>query len=276
MKNLRLKKLAETHQMNFLTTWKIFSLFIFAFLLPGFKAIAQPELPVITVRFNNPQYDCPTQTYCVDVEFISDTPGLQLFGMNVRFFYDDNILEYLSMGDFQEGYGSQEPPEIITGPAGSGAQFGIAGPMEWFNGSVQDTSTTSTTYLSTTEWTKLFNICFHVDDPNSLSIRNFCPTILWDLQVDPEMGGFVPGDDGVVMTVADLSGQQDSSPTTENVVQFNWQYDITGNLIGYPVSIICISTICGYIIPLSNWSLVLAIGLMLAASVFIYRRRISG
>jgi hypothetical protein len=254
---------------------KIYLPMLLILLLYGFQVMAQPSLPVVTVRFNNPQYDCPTQTYCVDVEFISDTPGLQLFGMNVRFFYDDNILEYLSMGDFQEGYGSQEPPEIVPGPAGSGTQFGIAGPMEWFNGSVQDTSTAYTTYLSTTEWTKLFNICFHVDDPNSLSIRNFCPTILWDLQADPEMGGFIPGDDGVVMTVADLSGQQDSSPTTENVVQFNWQYDITGNLIGYPVSIICISTICGYIIPLSNWSLVLAIGLMLVTSLFMFRRRMN-
>ena len=31
--------------------------------------------PVVTARFANPVYDCTTQTYCVDVEFQSDTPG---------------------------------------------------------------------------------------------------------------------------------------------------------------------------------------------------------
>jgi hypothetical protein len=253
---------------------KIYFPMLLILVLSGFQVMAQPSLPVVTVRFNNPQYDCPTQTYCLDVEFISDTPDQQLFGMNIRFFYDDNILEYQSMGDFQEGYGSPELPQIVTGLAGSGGLFGVAGPMEWFNGSVQLISP-SAIYLSTTAWTKLFNICFHVDDPNSIRIPNFCPTIIWDLQANTEMGGFIPGDDGVVITVVDPTFQQDSSPTTENVWQFNWEYDATGNSNGYPVSEICTSTICGYIIPLSNWSLFLAIGLMLVASVFIYSRRMN-
>ena len=42
----------------------------------------------MTVRLANPEYDCVAQTYCVDVEFQSNTADQQLFGMNVRFFYD--------------------------------------------------------------------------------------------------------------------------------------------------------------------------------------------
>lgn len=273
MKRLLLKKIAESKRLNFLSSWKIFIPLLFILVFSGFQIKAQPAIPVVTVRFANPQYNCPTHTYCLDVEFISDTPDQQLFGMNVRFFYDDNVLEYLSMGDFQEGYASVAPPEVVTGPAGSGAAFGIPGPLEWINGSVLLQST-STIYLSTTEWTKLFKVCFHVDDPNSLNIQNFCPPAIWDLQLNPANGGYLPADDGVVMTV--VTTFPNSSPTTENVVQFNWQYDLIGNLYGYPVSIICVSTKCGYVIPLSNWSLFLAIGLMLIASVFIYRRRISG
>jgi hypothetical protein len=244
-------------------------------LLSGFQAVSQPALPVVAVRFANPHFDCPTKNYCVDVEFLANTPGQQLFGMNVRFFYDDNVLEYLSMGDFEVGYGSPVPPQIVTGPAGSGDAFGIAGPLEWFNGTVQLLSP-SPVYISTTQWTKLFNVCFHVDDPHSLDIENFCPTIVWDLQENPPElgGGFLPGDDGVVMTVV-APFPLESAPTTENVVQFNWQYDPSGNLIGFPVSEVCVSTTCGYIIPLSNWSLVLGIGLMLVASVFFYRRRLN-
>ena len=243
-------------------------------LLPGLQSFAQPALPVVTVRFANPHYDCPSQTYCLDVEFLSDTEGHKLFGMNVRFFYDDNILEFLSLGDFAPGYNDPVAPEILTGPPGSGSSFGIAGPLEWFNGSVQMVSPTPV-FLSTTEWTKLFSVCFHVDDPDSKNIDEFCPTIIWDLQVNPGSGGYLPGDDGVVMTVVDLSGINDSSPTTEQVVQFNWEYDLSGNSIGYPVSEICVSTTCGTVIPLSDWSLFLAIGLMLIVSVFIYSRRIN-
>ncbi len=255
---------------------KIYLPVLFILVLSGFQVAAQPALPVVTVRFANPVYDCPTQTYCLDVEFISDTPGQKLFGMNVRFFYDGNILEYLSIGDFQDGYNVLEPPVVEQQAPGSGSFFGLSGPLEWFNGQVQVFGP-ATISLSTTTWTKLFHICFRVKDPVALEgVDNFCPPIIWDLQEDFLSGGYLQGDDGVVMTVVDQTGQQDSSPTTENVVQFNWEYNFNGNSVGQPVSTICVSTNCGHKIPLSNWSLFLGIGLMTVVTLFIYRRRISG
>lgn len=274
MKRLLMKKMVECYPLDFLKSWKIFPLLLLFLLLSGSQAVAQ--LPLVTVRFFNPQYDCPSQTYCVDVEFISDSRQ-QLFGMNVRFFYDDDVLEYQSLGDFAVGYGSPIPPTIQTGPAGSGNAFGIAGPLEWFNGDVKLVSP-SPIYLSST-WTKLFNVCFHVDDPDAISIDNFCPTIVWDLEENPASGGYLSGDNGVVITVVNPSPQQEAIPAIEHVVQFNWTYNYDGNPdppYGFPVPEVCIPTTCGYVIPLSNWALVLAIGLMLVASVFIYRRRISG
>jgi hypothetical protein len=268
MKKLLLKKMVNHCKLNLPTSRIMLPLLLIILALSGFQAAAQQ--PVLTVRFANPQYDCPTQTYCLDVEFISDTPGQQLFGINLRFFYDDNILEFLHLGDFAQGYDSLGPPEILTGNIGDGG-FGFAGPPEWFNSDVKLVSP-SPIYLSAS-WTKLFNVCFHVDDPAAIGIDSFCPSIVWDLQENPALGGYFEGDDGVVMTVV---GFPQSVPTTENVVQFNWVYEAIGNSVGHPVSIICISTICGYIIPLSNWALFLAIGLMIIATVFIYRRRISG
>jgi len=61
------------------------------------------QTPVITVRFANPQNDCATQEYCLDVEFKSNTTDQELFGMNVRFFYDDDVLELVDFRDFQGG-----------------------------------------------------------------------------------------------------------------------------------------------------------------------------
>jgi hypothetical protein len=248
----------------------IFHMLLVFLIFSGLLAHAQNK-PEVYVRFDNPQYECPTQTYCLDVQFMSDTPNQKLFGMNVRFYYDDDILEYIGTGDFAQGYSMPVDPEITAG--NGGVFFGFAGPPEWVNGQVQLTSTTPVV-LPTDGWVKLFRICFHVDDPNSLSIQNFCPSIVWDLQEDPPEigGGFQPGDDGVVITLASQTPGQ-SIASTENVVQFNWEYGGNPGGYGHPVSIICISTICGYIIPVSNWSLFLAFGLMLFTSLFIWRRR---
>jgi hypothetical protein len=256
--------------------------FLFSLLILGSAAFqayaaAPPVRPVVSVRFANPQYDCPTQTYCLDVEFLADRPGQRLFGMNVRFFYDDDILEFLAMGDFAFGYESPDTAEIKLTDPGSEAFFGIAGPMEWVNANLYRNDT-AVVYLSTTTWTKLFNVCFHVDDPNSINIKYFCPSIIWDLQQNPPEigGGYWPGDDGVVITLVNPANYQNSIPSTENVIHYNWTYDNSGNLIGYPIQEDCTSTTCGYIIPLADWSLFLAIGLMIVATLFIYRRRISG
>jgi len=263
---------------------KIFlPLFFSLVLLSGLQVTAQPpDLPMVAVRFFNPVFDCPTQNYCVEVQFMTDTPGQELFGMNVRFFYDDNVLEFLYMDDFQGGYHAVGDPIIETFGAGSGAIFGLNGsPMEFINGVVELTplDPPAPIYL-TGEWTTLFNICFHVDDPAALNINNFCPVIIWDLEENPPelWPGYLDGDDGVVMSVVDITGQNDSSPTTENVVHLNWQYDGTPEELpaGNYVPVICISTKCGTPLPLSNWSLFLAIGLMLVTTLFIWRRRISG
>lgn len=275
MKRLLLKKLVKSHQSNFLSSQNFLISLMLLLILSGFIANAQPQIPVVSVRFANPTYDCPTEIYCVDVEFKSDIEGQQVYGMNVRFFYDDAILEFLAMGDFMTGYDSPDQPQILTGLSGSGAPYGITGPLEWVNGTLQLVSFDTAVYLSDTGWTKLFNVCFHVDDPNSIGIQNFCATIIWDLQENPLLGGYLPGDDGVVITVVDPTYQQDSSPTTENVIQFNWQYGGAGGGFGFPVSLICRKTTCGYIIPVANWSLFLAIAMMLIASVWIYKRRIS-
>jgi len=65
--------------------------------------------PNLTVRFSNPQFNCATAEYCLDVEFQSDQAGYELFGMNVRLFYDDVILELVDFRGFLGGYGPIAP-----------------------------------------------------------------------------------------------------------------------------------------------------------------------
>jgi uncharacterized repeat protein (TIGR01451 family) len=99
--------------------------------------------------------------------------------------------------------------------------------------------------ISTSGWTKLFQMCFSIDDPGT-DPENFCPSVVWDLEQDPSLGGFLIGDDGVVITVVNPDPNQDSAPADENVVQFNWQYTGTGQNppYGLPVQTICTSLNC--------------------------------
>lgn len=211
-------------------------------LLSGFSVKAVD--PIVTVRFANPEYVCSTQTYSLDVEFQCNTASKQIFGMNVRFFYPDNVLEFISFGEFIAGYGavSPNPPIISTGNSSSGMSlFGFTGSQEYVNGAIQKISTSSV-YLSTTGWTKVFNVSFHVDDPNAFNIDAFCPPAIWDLN-EAASGGINPSG-GIIITVVNGSG---SANATEHCVQFNWQYDgIPGLPHGFPVSTSCINTICAY------------------------------
>lgn len=180
--------------------------------------------PTITVQFDNPQFDCDTQQYCVDVEFKSDTLDQKVFGMNVRFFYDDSILELIGFSDFQGGYSATapDPPAIITSESGGPALFDFAGPAEFINGGMGLTNMSAPDIvLDTQNFTKLFRICFTVEDAYSLD--SFAPSLVWDLQRNPEDGGFLSGDEGVVITVVDSNNE--SAPTNERVIQFNWDYD---------------------------------------------------
>jgi len=234
---------------------------------------ASAQLPTVSVRFNNPRYECETNRYIVDVELKSDVPGQQLFGMNVRLFYDDNVLEYAAMSEFIAGYSLMGPPEIQNGEPGSGVPFGLAGPAEWVNGSIQ--LITPSTFVLTGDFQKLFRICFFVEDPNAINIDSFCPSLIWDLEADPLMGGYLPGDDGVVITLVDPVPLKDSSPANTSVDQHNWEYLAGGPAFGQPIEEKCIPTFCGTVIPISNWALFLAIGLMIVTTLFIWRRRMT-
>lgn len=209
--------------------------------------LASPAVvdPNITVRLANPTFNCTTQEYCVDVQFQSDIANKELFGMNVRFFYDDVVLELINFRDYQGGYGpvAPNPPTITYSATGGPALFNFGGGSDYVNGAIQKTNASAPPiYISTTSWTKLYQICFSVDDPNA-NVNNFCPAIVWDLEADPANGGFPPGSAGVVMTVVNGSN---SAPAFEHVEQYNWEYSGNGTPpYGMPVPITCSSIDCG-------------------------------
>ncbi len=182
----------------------------------------------------------------MDVEFQSSLPDQEIFGVNVRFFYDDDVLELIDFRDFQGEYepAAPDPPIIITSEDAGPALFNFDGPAEFINGAIQLSGNGPPIIVSTDGWTKLFQMCFTVENLE-MNLDTFCPSIVWDLEQDPANGGFLAGDDGVVITVVDPDPNNESLPCDENVVQFNWEYIGNGEPpFGQPADITCTNANC--------------------------------
>ena len=207
-------------------------------LMPS-AAMVDPEL---TVRCANPQFNCSTDIYCLDVEFQSDVANKELFGMNVRFLYDDGVLEFHNLSGFLGGYGPIAPNPPTINPITNGAPWNFSAGADYVNGAVQKVNGNAPPiYISTTGWTKLFQVCFTIDLAENED--SFCPPVVWDLEQNPANGGYPPGSAGVVMTVVNGSG---SSNAIEAVDHFNWQYVGSGGQpYGEPFNEVCSSVDCG-------------------------------
>src|SRR6188768_453466 len=87
--------------------------FMLICMITGSSVLAQA--PTVTTRFANQHYDCVNDVNCVDVEFQTDQDSVEIFGMNVRFFYDDEVLELVDFSDFQGGYDIVAPiPPLVS------------------------------------------------------------------------------------------------------------------------------------------------------------------
>jgi hypothetical protein len=220
-------------------TVKISLPLFFFMLISGFRAKATDT--IVTVKYDNPKYVCSTQTYTLEVKFQCNVSGFQLNGMNVRFIYAEDVLEFTSFSNFASSYRKYGTPTVYTSPDTSGmARFGLPGSYEFINATVQKYTSTNV-WLPTSGWVRLFNINFHVDDPNVVNDPDFCPSAIWDLKENPAEGGMhSPG--GIVINLVMTYGGTMYS-CTENVIQFNWQYDtIPGEPFGFPVNTTCIPT----------------------------------
>jgi len=186
------------------------------------------SLPQIEARFANPSYNKETRTYYLDVELHSKTSAEQLFGMNLRFFYDASLLEFQRMDQFHQGYGILgNAPKPTVGTEQSGIQlFGFTNATAYINGGVQLLDDRFPLQITTDSWVKAFRVCFKVP-AITLNKESFCPSVIWDVEAAKGQGGFLPGSAGLVITVVEKnrSTRFATAPTEVSAIQFNWVYD---------------------------------------------------
>lgn len=201
-------------------------------------------VPQIDIQFANPSYDRVTRTYAVDVELKSMTEPEMLFGMNLRFFYDAARFQYKGIDQFHAGYGFLgEAPKAIVGAQSSGtALFDFENAAGYINGTVILVNESNPLHIMTNAWTKVFRVTFKVP-VMTYDKASFCPSIIWDKEIDPANGGFLPGSEGVLISVIerDRASRIESIVATTKGSPFNWEYHAGGGApYGKKVSTNCV------------------------------------
>lgn len=183
------------------------------------------ELASVSVRLNNPQFEAASRTLSLDVELQSETSNEQLFGINVRFFYDAEKLDFQFIDNLAEGYQILgDLPVAKVGNASSGmALFNLERTAAFVNGAVQLMAPVTAVTMQPGSWTKYFRLNFRVPAHWVQSEEGFYPSIILDCK-GPSLGGFLPGDGGVVVTLCeqDPSTVVESKPSLVEVSHFNW------------------------------------------------------
>lgn len=213
-------------------------------LLASSGVIWGQSLSKLTTRFANPQFDEKAGIYSLDVEMRSDRANEQVFGMNVRFFYDETQLSFLDFDQFQEGYKLLgEKPKSFVGNRESGASmFGFDAAAAYINGAIQLQQPKTSFSMSPERWSKFFRVNFKVKE-GFQGLKSFCPCVIWDIKADATRQGFFEGSNGVVVTVVEKNTQtaQESAPSLVAGEAFNWNYNRWGTMpYGNPLAKSCL------------------------------------
>lgn len=187
------------------------------------------DIPTVKARFAHPEFAADQGIYTVDVQLQADRPEQSLFGFNVRFFYDAEVMEFQEMSDFAPGYGRLgRTPRNHVGNPDSGTQlFNMPGAAAYINTAVQLFGEEDEAIdLQQEGWTTVFRLRFKVHDHVNKD-ADFCPSMIWDL-MNPERsrGGILPNEDGIVFTVLEKNPatSQESAPSYSAAETFNWKY----------------------------------------------------
>lgn len=173
--------------------------------------------PTVQVRFADPVL--VDGKYILKAQFKGGV-DLRLFFINVRFFQDAaTYTNATRLINLKPGYGLKTPnPAFIqTGSAASKIICGFTGASTYFNGAIQLTDQTQPA-IFLNDWETLFEVEL---TPKNISVE--CPYPVWEKMLDPNLGGFLGGSDGVVITVLEPNATI-SSPCIEKSEQLNWTY----------------------------------------------------
>lgn len=225
--------------------WSVKAFFTICTLIISSSLVSGQTMPQINARFSNPHFDDNTRMYFLDVELNSQATKEFLFGMNVRFFYDATMLEFQDFDQFSAGYGTLGvSPRSMAATGQAGVQmFNLKESTVFVNGAIQLTDENNPLQIVPEKWVKVFRVAFKVPLIYSGN-KDFCPSVIWDAKGNIGKGGFLMGDDGLVITVLedDPNTPETSAPSHVNGIFFNWEQNpADGMPYGKPIPSNCVT-----------------------------------
>lgn len=195
-------------------------------ILGAFQASAQPILDNVAVRFASPQFSAEEQMYSVDIEMRSAEPGQELFGINLRFFYDASDIDFEGISSLNPSYGVMGPtPSAHRGNEESGqVLFNFPGPAGFVNTAIQLMNESQPLAISTNGWTKLATLNFSFVETFEPS-EKLCPSLIWDQKTAAVKESYLAGSGGVIITLVEHqpSTRETTKPSTVLTEPFNWE-----------------------------------------------------
>ncbi|HKK79544.1 MAG TPA: hypothetical protein VJ933_07940 [Phaeodactylibacter sp.] len=226
---------------------KYLNVILVCLLLASIGWAQEGSIPEIKVRLNNPQFDKSSGELAVDLELQSEVVGEQPFGMNVRLFYDNTQMGFLSLEGLPDGYDLLGgPPKTHTGNSSSGYNlFRMSEAATFINGAVQLMENDKAIDIPAFGWTKFFELHFQLTQRALTESEELLfPTLVLDSKGD-NRGGFLPGEEGIVLTLVeqDPETRLESKPSIIATDNFNWSYDGSEELpFGEPVEEVGVNT----------------------------------
>lgn len=180
-----------------------------------------PE-PKITFSFGTPSI--VGTKYTLPVLASSDTNGVELYGINLRFVYESaKFANNVAVKNFQGGWGipNGQPP-VFTGNDASKVIMGFTSAPSFVNGWAQLVNSEAPQILLSGTPTHLFDFELTIKPGADVS----CPSVVWDKLKNPANGGFLGGSEGITATkvLSKVGSTYKTAPTTEYGLHKNWEY----------------------------------------------------
>jgi hypothetical protein len=104
--------------------------------------------------------------------------------------------------------------------------FNFNSAAAYVNGAVQLLDDRFPMAIYPAKWTKAFRLNFVIKSSIEAT-DEFCPSVIWDRKANSISGGFLPGGDGLLITVTEnrRETRQVSAPAIAMGEPFNWQYN---------------------------------------------------
>ena len=173
-------------------------------------------------RFSNGKVDRVSNSYSIDVDVKTQITDAALYAMNLRFFYEADLLKLAEFSNFKDGYNfiDNQKKTILGSEESAERMFGLQGTAGYVNQGIEMKDVDKSAWKSD-EWEKVVTLRFEILDQSFL--KTPCPSFMWDKQSDTNKGGLLRGSMGSTASFIGLNNNKlECNGASCSYEDYNW------------------------------------------------------